>query len=142
MARYRSKFTGRFLSSKQSIAEGQVGEIKGLKELLRKFDKFEKITARKAEVGMKKAVAYLLRESQKIVPVDTGALKASGHVVVQGSGFDTRAFVVYSTGYAIFVHEDLNARHKKGKYAKYVERPLREKNKQILAIIAKELKRR
>ena len=54
-------------------------------------------------------------------------------------GFDTDVIVHYGAGadYAVYVHEDMNARHKPGKTAKYLERPAREKKNEIFKIIAK-----
>ena len=48
-------------------------------------------------------------------------------------------YVVYDTDYAIYVHEDLNARHKKGKNAKFLERPARDETvrRDILGIMKK-----
>ena len=64
----------------------------------------------------------IFRESQRLVPVDKGFLKASG-VVESGDGM---AFVGYggpAASYALIVHEDPEARHKKGKTYKYLEIP-------------------
>lgn len=54
-------------------------------------------------------------------------------------GFDTDVIVHYGAGadYAVYVHEDMNARHKPCKTAKYLERPAREKKNEIFKIIAK-----
>jgi hypothetical protein len=77
----------------------------------------------------------VMRESkERYVPVDTGALRASGHVErprISGS----RASVDLGFGgpaveYAEYVHEDLNAQHAVGQ-AKYLEIPLRAKLTQI-----------
>ena len=45
----------------------------------------------------------VLEESQALVPVDTGELKASGSVVVVETDKTVRAEVVYSAGHAAFV---------------------------------------
>lgn len=82
-------------------------------------------------------------ESQNLVPVDTGALKASGNVkspkmeVVANTGIGSggatvsggRATVVEieyggpNAPYAMIVHEDLQMRHAPGKTAKFLSRP-------------------
>jgi len=77
------------------------------------------------ERGITKAGAWLLRESKKIVPVDTNALRTSGIATKQHGGWRTTIIISYSTSYAIYVHEDLNARHAKGKSAKFLEKPFR-----------------
>lgn len=65
------------------------------------------------ERGLKTAGLFLLRESMKLVPVQTGALRASGPAVTRatGSGFRTVMTVGYGTDYAVFVHENLEAAH-------------------------------
>lgn len=90
----------------------------------------------KAGAGAPKALlqatthsAYdIFEDSQMIVPVDTGALRASGQVrppKVEG----TTVEVVIGYGgpavdYAIYVHEDLEANHAPGTTAKYLEIPV------------------
>ena len=70
----------------------------------------------------------VLNESKELVPVDRGTLKNSGQVekpkrdatgveVEITYGGDARA-------YARRVHEDMKARHKDGKTAKYLEKPV------------------
>ncbi len=75
--------------------------------------------------------------AKKDTPVDTGALRASGHVQppifdgntiviamgfggVAGAGNLGKATNEEDVGYAVWVHEDLNAQHKVGK-AKFLE---------------------
>jgi hypothetical protein len=64
--------------------------------------------------------------SQRLVPVDTGALKASAHVEAPVQ-VGRRIFVALGYGgpavtYALRVHEDLRARHKEGQEAKFLEK--------------------
>jgi len=100
------------------------------------------VTAAKAvNVGtrLKKAGLYVQRESQKIVPVDTAALKNTARTDSKGTGSNTDVIVHYGAGveYAVYVHEDMNAKHKQGKRAKYLEAIIREKKKEIFNIIAR-----
>ena len=86
---------------------------------------------------LKLAGLFVQRESQKIVPILTANLKGSANTRnVGGEGFDTDIVVSYSTEYAVYVHEDLDARHKPGKQAKFLESVVRTKRKEILKIIA------
>jgi hypothetical protein len=72
----------------------------------------------------------LMTESkQTFVPVDTGALRSSGHV--EPVRFTGRATIEVSLGYggpsaayALEVHENLNSHHAYGQ-AKYLETPVR-----------------
>ena len=61
--------------------------------------------------NLKRAGAFILRNSQKIVPVWTGNLKASGYVSHTGSGLATVVDVGYRASYAVFVHENEEALH-------------------------------
>lgn len=68
----------------------------------------------------------VLAHSQKIVPVDTGALRSSGHVehpkVEGGRVVVTVGYGGPAVGYALRVHEDLEARHNEGQEAKFLEK--------------------
>ncbi len=78
----------------------------------------------------------LYREAEAVMtaaksrtPVDTGALRASGHVMppdITATGASvTLGFGGPAVTYAVVVHETLTARHPVGE-AKYLERPLNE----------------
>jgi hypothetical protein len=105
-----------------------------------KFDNLERITvalAATGKEGAREAARALRHEAQEVltqsldeVPVDTGALKASGRVNPASgvilSGENIMVEVVFgstATSYAIPVHENLEAHHPHGK-AKYLEGPL------------------
>jgi hypothetical protein len=89
--------------------------------------------------GLKKAAGVILRKSNTYVPVDTGRLKASGHVQVEGSGMSARAAVVYDTDYAVYVHEILTKKHKSPTTAKFLERAVRETRGTTKSIVKREL---
>jgi hypothetical protein len=87
--------------------------------------------------GVKVAARALRNEAQEAfavsqdeVPVDTGALKASGRIRPE-TGVLTRGNEVYveltyggtATEYSVYVHENLEANHPHGK-AKYLEDPM------------------
>jgi len=68
-------------------------------------------------------VENILHPSMEQVPVDTGALRRSAMAhkpVINGT--QVTVSVSYDTNYAIYVHEDLSARHPHGN-AKFLERP-------------------
>lgn len=93
------------------------------------------------ERGLMRGGRFLQRESQLIVPVDTANLKNSAFTRnIGGRGFSADVLVGYTANYAVYVHEDLNAHHKSGKTAKYLERPAREKRTEIIAIVNEEVK--
>lgn len=116
-----------------------VHKLQGVGNVLKEFSNFESRTAKKAERGLLKAALFILRKSQKIVPVDTGALKNSGRARLTGRGFTANAIIEYLVAYAIYVHENLEAKHKAGKFAKFVEIPMRAHRQEIKDIIRREL---
>jgi hypothetical protein len=91
--------------------------------------------------GLKKAGLWLQRASQKIVPIDTGVLRASAFTRAEGHGAGIKVTVGYTAEYAIYVHENLEARHRKGKQAKYLEQPAREGRSEMRKIIRAEVKK-
>lgn len=69
----------------------------------------------------------VLNRSQDIVPVDTGDLKGTG-MVSEPEIYGSHVEVIVGYGgpavdYAITVHEDMDADHEEGTYAKYLETP-------------------
>ena len=73
--------------------------------------------------GCKRAVRaganYILDESRKQVPIDTGALSRSGSVDVDGN----IAVISYDTPYAVRWHEE-QANFQRGRKNKYLEDPV------------------
>jgi hypothetical protein len=73
-----------------------------------------KMKTKKAQVAAKlpQALAiaglFLQRESQLLVPVDFGILKASAFTRSEGKGFATVVNIGYTANYAMFVHEMLS----------------------------------
>ena len=90
--------------------------------------------------GLVKAGLFVQRESQKIVPVDTGNLKNSAFTRKFGSGRLTVVVIGYTAAYAIFVHEDDQARHKEGKEYKFLEKAVRRNVRKINEIVALEMR--
>lgn len=103
--------------------------ITSIERVLRSVGKAKTDGAIKIREGLEKCAGVVYRKSQGYVPVDTGALKASGRVEVSGQGNGARASVVYggpTAHYALYVHEDLTKHHKAPTCAQYLTRALRE----------------
>lgn len=100
------------------------GTVQGMKNVEAAIKAHTKATAKGVRIGLYRAGLFLQRESQKVVPVDTGALKGSATTRAEGEGLDTAVIVGYGTDYGLYVHENLDARHKPGKYAKFLTRTL------------------
>ena len=95
---------------------------------------------RRVAVGLKEGGLFLQRQSQLVVPIDTATLKNTARTNnIGGEGFDADIIVHYGAGaeYAVYVHEDLDAKHAPGKTAKYLERPARKNISEIIKIINK-----
>jgi hypothetical protein len=100
--------------------------------------------------NMRRAVLFLRRLSQKVVPVDTGNLKNSAFTNVEWHGPKIVGAVGYGAAYAVFVHERTihysragrgggfvgkEIQHGKGTGAKFLEGPMKRNMRQIGRII-------
>lgn len=116
--------------------------VQGVKAITKAFKAHEKAVFKGFRVGLLRAGLFLQRESQKLVPIDTGDLRRSADTREE---IDTKAgthavTVSYGTNYALFVHENLEARHKPGRQAKFLEQPLREHRGRLAEIVAEAMK--
>lgn len=91
--------------------------------------------------GIKRAGLFLQRQSQAIVPVDTGALRSSAFTRMMPIADPIIVVVGYTQNYAIYVHEDLWARHAPGRYAKYLEWPARVYRNDMRNIVEEEMRK-
>jgi len=106
---------------------------------LRKFIKDLPLTVTKrAEVAMLQVGEDIMKESQKIVPVDTGALKESALPPKISYSSKRRvemilAYGMYRTvpGYALYVHERTDLHHDPPTQAKYLSRPAMAKKREL-----------
>lgn len=91
--------------------------VTGIDELLGQLANMSGAGQRAGQKGLEESAKDMLETSKDLVPVDTGALQASGHVEVSGDG-DVR--IVYDEDYAAIVHEKMKLKHPSGQ-AKYLE---------------------
>jgi hypothetical protein len=153
----------------------EVLKVKGIDKLVRGMARYKRNVGKGVERGLVKAGEMLMRESLKIVPVQTGNLKASYEVRKKGKGLKTVVIIGYfGVSYAAYVHEipnppvahgeDFNVKHaaeieaaagtwrgtaeggmfhrKPEEQYKYLERPVREFQKDVLNIIRSEIKKK
>jgi len=81
-------------------------EITGIREVIMKLTGFRMKFAHATERGLVKSGLLVMRESQKMVPVQMGPLKASAFTDKSGSGFATDVMIGYNGPlYAAYVHE-------------------------------------
>jgi len=72
---------------------------------------------------LKDAMEIVAKEADRLVPVDTGALKNSQEIHDDA--------IVYTAPYGVYVHEDLTARHPHGE-AKFLEKAWRNKRSDFM----------
>lgn len=88
----------------------------------------------------------IMTESKRLVPVDTGALRASGHVAdptAQGQTVQVQmGYGGSAAPYAVLVHEMTQNKHRTPTQAKYLETPFREAIAGMAGRIAARIARR
>lgn len=114
--------------------------LKAVENEINESIRYERMRARK---GIEAIANAIYVTSQTLVPVDTGRLKASGEVIIEGGFGTTIAYVSYEafdpkTGYeyAPIQHEVLGFNHKIGQ-AKYLEDAVREIEPRVREIYEK-----
>lgn len=99
-------------------------ELKGVEGVRRKLERLAQQMPNEVARAMFEEMQIEATESRKRTPVDTGALRASHHVLKPDiSNRDIKVSIEVggpSAPYAIIVHEDLQAFHKVGQ-AKFLE---------------------
>jgi hypothetical protein len=100
--------------------------LRGLDKLLTQYQRGMRAAPHLAQAVFAEAT-LVLNEAKVLVPVDTGALRASGMVeppkIEDQKVTVTVGFGGAAAGYALYVHEDPNASHAPGKSFKYLEIP-------------------
>jgi hypothetical protein len=91
--------------------------------------------------AINKAAQHTIGQAQKLAPVDTGALKASG-TALPAENQDGRitATIGFNTNYAAAVHERLDVHHDQGQ-AKYLEVPLRQMDAKLTDFVKEEVRK-
>lgn len=115
----------------------------GTAEMNRTLQKLAKDFPGKAGRALRAEGEIEMAEAKRRTPVDTGALRSSGHVDgprVSGTSVSVSlSFGGPSTPYALKVHEDLNAFHRVGQ-AKFLESTLNESAPHLAKRVAARLK--
>jgi hypothetical protein len=91
--------------------------------------------------GIRDATELVFDATQLEVPTDTGALRASGRVDVDGLHGEVRYGEGASSGYAAIIHEKLEIHHDRGS-AKYLENPTAASARRAFAAIATGIRRK
>lgn len=114
-------------------------ELGGVDVVIGRLQRLAQRVPQQVGAAMRAEAEIEMTEAKQRTPVDTGALRASGHV--EGPNFRGRDIeVIYGFGgpsvnYAIRVHEDLEVYHRTGQ-AKYLESVLLESEPYMAGRIA------
>jgi hypothetical protein len=98
----------------------------GTEVMLARLKKMRTDVPKELNKALYREAQAIFRKSQRLVPVDKGFLKGSG--VVEGPT-NNEVLIGYggpAAPYALYVHEDPDAQHAKGKTYKFLEIPLME----------------
>lgn len=116
-------------------------ELTGIQASIRALDRTRELHLMRMTMGLRALAEQIFFRSQVYVPVDTGALKASGTFEPERgmipftkhssmgiwSKTEGVSYVVhYGTFYAVFVHENMTAYHAPPTGAKFLERAVTE----------------
>lgn len=105
--------------------------VPDLSNLIAMFDNAASILQTAVAPALYTKANKIMTEAKKLTPVDTGALRSSGHVeppVISGQSVEVA--LGFNTPYALYVHENLAAHHPVGQ-AKYLETPMVEAAKSL-----------
>jgi hypothetical protein len=87
----------------------------GLKESVRKLREHLQKRPDQVAAALYQEAQVIMTEAKRRTPVDTGALRASGHVgLPEREGSKLTVPMSFGTEYAIYVHENLEAKHPVG----------------------------
>lgn len=132
--------------------------LKGLNEVVENIqNKVDKLQVKSTQ-GLADALLFVATESQQRAPIDTGDLRGSVKVEIDGDMYSegvkggginvvgslpekaTKGTVSFNTKYAAVQHEKINYNHPRGGQAKYLESVLLENKDRILNIIADKMR--
>jgi hypothetical protein len=119
------------------------GVVRGLEKLNANLSKVFKDKLDAAIMALEAEAEIEMTEAKRRTPVDTGALRASGHVKpARRNGRDITVELDFggpSAPYAVFVHEDMEAFHRVGQ-AKFLESVLVESAPHMAARVAQRMR--
>lgn len=129
--------------------------VTGTDIVIGNLDRTARQIRKAAAGGIREFAEIEMTEAKDLVPVDTGALRSSGHVIQPVEGDDLTAKMGFGgpagignlgesnavdVGYALIVHENLDTFHPVGQ-AKYLETPFRQSAIFFAARVANTMKR-
>lgn len=117
-----------------------IGRVKGEEEVLKNLNRFILATKGRTQQGILRALKFIEPIAVEKTPVDTGALQNSFYTrLLVFRGKFPAGEIGNTSEYAIFVHEDLEARHLNGE-AKFLSNAILSNTRTILDIIASHIR--
>lgn len=110
-----------------------ITKVVGLENVTRNLNEEIKKLTRVTFAGLLDAGLQIQNVAQSRTPVDTGNLKASAYTR-KAMGGRLAVEIGFTASYAIYVHENLEARHTNGE-AKFLERAILDNKDAIIEII-------
>ena len=89
--------------------------------------------------GITKALTEIMALSKERTPVDTGQLRRNTYIETRAGAKGPIGKAGYLQNYAVYVHENLESKHTVGQ-AKFMESAIGDKTKEVLKIIADNVK--
>ena len=109
-------------------------EIEGLQDLSDELSKYKKRGVQAMAAGLYGLGLDIMRDSILDTPKDTGYLRASSYVTQPSTVVDPEVELGYGAEYAVYVHENITARHDEG-HAKFLETAIQKHVKGGLATV-------
>lgn len=103
--------------------------LEGMDDFLRRLDALDSGIGPASARAVKKEAETIMTDSKRnYVPVEDGVLRNSGYVndpeVARDSVSVEMGYGGAASAYAVVQHENLNFKHRDGRSAKYLEKPL------------------
>lgn len=120
------------------MANGITLSLSGLSDAINRLNNLGSNVSPIIGVALNQVHEEMMTLAKERTPVDTGALRASGHVIPPtisgGKVKSVGGFGGTSVNYAIMVHENLNVHHRVGQ-AKFYESAVNDKSDKIIPTI-------
>ena len=104
--------------------------IKGLNNVLRNIARMSEKKQKQAKFAISDEADIIFAKSMRLVPLDEGILKSTGHVKFVGTKDNPAYKISYgggpATSYAIRQHEDYSLKHTPPHQANYLGQPFNE----------------
>lgn len=110
--------------------------LKGDKKLIAALKRREGATFEAIKKVQNSTAREIIQESLQKVPKATFELARSARIQKEHGGRNLRTIAItYDTDYAMAVHQDLEAKHKPGQEAKFLEKPTKKRARQYASNI-------